>query len=154
MTVEDLARRSGVAASTVRFYARAGLLRPSRDPSNGYRRFDEDDVRRLNFIVRAKQLAFSLPEIKRIMNTAERGFPSSPAVRTIVERRVEENRRRIDELVALQAQVERTLAAWESRPDAAPDARSLGDLIDSLSLFGGPHEAASLGRPERRLRSA
>lgn len=54
--ISQLAERSGVPATTLRFYEDAGLLRAERTPS-GYRIYGEDAVDRLAFISSAKLLA-------------------------------------------------------------------------------------------------
>jgi MerR family transcriptional regulator, copper efflux regulator len=61
--VAELAARAGVAASTVRFYERAGLLSPARRAGNGYRVFDEPALEELAFIQRAKAIGMSLEDI-------------------------------------------------------------------------------------------
>ncbi|MDA1049458.1 MAG: heavy metal-responsive transcriptional regulator [Planctomycetota bacterium] len=67
-TVGQLAKRAGVGVETVRFYERKGLLAvPERKPS-GYRQYDEEVVDRLRFIKRAKELGFTLNEIKELLS--------------------------------------------------------------------------------------
>jgi len=63
LRVAALAGRAGVAASTVRFYERAGLLSPARRAENGYRVFDESALEELAFIQRAKAIGMSLEDI-------------------------------------------------------------------------------------------
>lgn len=63
LRVAELADRAGVAASTVRFYERAGLLSPARRAENGYRLFDESALEELAFIQRAKAIGMSLEDI-------------------------------------------------------------------------------------------
>jgi Predicted transcriptional regulators len=63
LRVAELATRAGVAASTVRFYERAGLLSPARRAVNGYRIFDESALEELAFIQRAKAIGMSLEDI-------------------------------------------------------------------------------------------
>jgi DNA-binding transcriptional MerR regulator len=63
LRVAELAARAGVAASTVRFYERAGLLSPARRAMNGYRMFDESALEELAFIQRAKAIGMSLEDI-------------------------------------------------------------------------------------------
>ena len=68
LTIGQLARNGGVGVETVRFYERKGLLaEPDRRPS-GYRQYDEDVVDRLRFIKRAKELGFTLNEIKELLS--------------------------------------------------------------------------------------
>lgn len=68
LTIGQVAHRSGVGIETVRFYEREGLLaRPKRSVS-GYRQFDEEVIVRLQFIRRAKELGFTLNEIKELLS--------------------------------------------------------------------------------------
>ena len=68
LTIGQLARRADVGVETVRFYEREGLLEePARRPS-GYRQYDEGVVDRLRFIRRAKQLGFTLKEIRELLS--------------------------------------------------------------------------------------
>ena len=68
LMIGQLARRAEVGVETVRFYEREGLLEePARRPS-GYRQYDEGVVDRLRFIRRAKQLGFTLKEIRELLS--------------------------------------------------------------------------------------
>jgi len=68
LTVGQLAKSAGVGVETVRFYERKGLLaEPDRKPS-GYRHYDDEVVKRLRFIKRAKELGFTLNEIKELLS--------------------------------------------------------------------------------------
>ena len=73
MRVGDLAARTNVSRSRIRFYESSGILPiPLRD-ANGYRRFDEQAVSILQFVERAQSLGFSLQEIGRHLHTAVTG---------------------------------------------------------------------------------
>ena len=62
-----LARATGCNLETIRYYESIGVMPdPPRDP-NGYRRYGEDHVRRLRFITRARDLGFSLEEIRALL---------------------------------------------------------------------------------------
>jgi len=67
LRVAELAAHAGVAASTVRFYERAGLLSPARRAVNGYRIFDESALEELAFIQRAKAIGMSLEDIANLV---------------------------------------------------------------------------------------
>jgi MerR family mercuric resistance operon transcriptional regulator len=67
LTIGQLARRAGVGVETVRFYERQGLLEEPSRRESGYRQYAEDVVARLRFIKRAKELGFSLKEIKELL---------------------------------------------------------------------------------------
>jgi MerR family transcriptional regulator, copper efflux regulator len=68
LTIGQVSRISGIGIETVRFYEREGLLhRPVRSPSSGYRLYDDGVLARLEFIRRAKELGFTLHEIKELL---------------------------------------------------------------------------------------
>lgn len=77
LTIGRVARRAGVGVETVRFYERRGLLKNPPRKLSGYREYDEDVVARLRFIRRAKQLGFTLKEIKELLSL--RHEPQTPA---------------------------------------------------------------------------
>jgi MerR family redox-sensitive transcriptional activator SoxR len=62
LTIAEVARRSGVAASALRFYEQKGLIRSERTGS-GHRRFPRAALRRVAFIVFAQRVGLSLEEI-------------------------------------------------------------------------------------------
>lgn len=67
MKIGEVAKQSNVGIETIRYYEREGLLpEPERRPS-GYRQYDESVVSRLTFIRRAKELGFTLAEIKELV---------------------------------------------------------------------------------------
>ena len=62
LTISEVARRSGVAASALRFYEQRGLIRSERTGS-GHRRFARAVLRRVAFIVFAQRVGLSLEEV-------------------------------------------------------------------------------------------
>jgi MerR family transcriptional regulator, redox-sensitive transcriptional activator SoxR len=64
LTIGEVARRSGVAASALRFYEERGLIGSERSGS-GHRRYRRPVLRRIAFIVFAQRIGLSLDEIKR-----------------------------------------------------------------------------------------
>lgn len=68
LTIGKVAERAGVGIETIRFYEREGLLDVPTRTASGYRQFDEDVVKRLIFISRAKELGFTLKEIKELFS--------------------------------------------------------------------------------------
>lgn len=132
MMVNQLAERTATPPHVVRYYSRIGLLRPERDPDNGYKRFDTSDVARLRFIRRAKSLGFTLGEIAEILDHATAGESPCPRVREIITARIEENRRQLEEMAALQSRMEAALERWRAMPDAEPDGHTVCHLIESV----------------------
>lgn len=60
--IGDLARRTGLSVSAIRFYEARGLIHPLRN-SGGQRRFARSDIRRLSFILIAQQIGLTLEDI-------------------------------------------------------------------------------------------
>jgi MerR family Zn(II)-responsive transcriptional regulator of zntA len=133
MKVRELALRSGVLDHVVRYYTRIGLLKPARSPRNRYKQYSDSDVLRLHFIRQAKSLGYTLSEIARIFKEASRGKSPCPLVRQIIEHRIEENGRKLNELAALQKRMKRALGEWAKLPDGMPDGESVCYLIESAA---------------------
>ena len=71
MKIGELARRGGVSVQTIRYYERYGLLQsPQRKPSR-YRIYSDKDIYQLRFIRQAKDLGFSLEEIRHLFQLRE-----------------------------------------------------------------------------------
>lgn len=71
LSIGEVAKRSGVGIETVRYYEREGLLSEPERKASGYRQYDPEAVRLLKFIRRAKQLGFTLKEIKSLLTLRE-----------------------------------------------------------------------------------
>ncbi len=74
LSIGDLARRTGLSVSAIRFYETKGLIAPMRN-KGGQRRFARADLRRLSFIMIAQQLGFSLETIKAQLARLPEGRP-------------------------------------------------------------------------------
>ncbi|MDB2368959.1 redox-sensitive transcriptional activator SoxR [Octadecabacter sp.] len=62
LTIGDLADRTGLAVSAIRFYETHGIVHPVRN-AGGHRRYGKPDLRRLSFAMIAQRLGFSLADI-------------------------------------------------------------------------------------------
>lgn len=131
-TVNELATRADAPPQVVRYYARIGLLKPRRQQENGYRLFGKQDAQRLRFIRMAKQLGFTLSEIRQITEQADKGESPCCEVRNIIQQRIQENYAKIDAMVKLQDRMESALELWESMPDGIPDDLHVCHLIESF----------------------
>jgi MerR family mercuric resistance operon transcriptional regulator len=68
LTIGQVARRAGFGIETVRFYERKGLIDEPPRRTSGYRQYPASVISRLRFIKRAKDLGFSLREIKELLS--------------------------------------------------------------------------------------
>ena len=103
MMIGEVARRSGVAATTLRYYEQIGLLRAA-DRVGGQRRYDESALARLEVIRMCKIAGFALEEIAVLFADDE---PGRPASRALAEAKLAE----IDSQMALLAQA-RQVVEW------------------------------------------
>ena len=72
LSIGQVATRTGMSVSAIRFYEEAGLVSPDRN-LGGQRRFLRSDIRRLSFILIAQQLGFSLDEIRTRLESLPQG---------------------------------------------------------------------------------
>jgi MerR family transcriptional regulator, mercuric resistance operon regulatory protein len=71
IAIGELSRRTASNIETIRYYERIGLLPKARREGGGrYRRYDADDIARLRFIRRARQLGFTLDDVRTLMRLA------------------------------------------------------------------------------------
>ena len=70
IAIGELSRRTQCNIETIRYYERIGLLPKPRRIGGRYRRYDGEDVGRLRFIRRARELGFTLDEVRELMRLA------------------------------------------------------------------------------------
>jgi len=133
LTVSQLAKQLSISADTVRHYVRSGLINPERDPSNGYKRFHSEDVKRLHFILQAKSLGFSLADIQTIIDQASFGESPCPQVRIIMGARLKETAAKIAKMQATYKQMQEAMARWQTQPDCTPTGEHICHLIEGFS---------------------
>jgi len=83
LTVGKVAQLAQVSADTVRYYEKEGLLNPTQKSAAGYRLYNEDAVRRLNFIKHAQHCGLSLAEIRELLELKSRDDSCCVDVRTV-----------------------------------------------------------------------
>ena len=71
LKIGELAKQTGLAVGTLRYYSDLGLLLPSRIGDNGYRYYSKDAGSQVQFIKKAQALGFTLEEIKQILDVRE-----------------------------------------------------------------------------------
>jgi MerR family transcriptional regulator, mercuric resistance operon regulatory protein len=70
ISIGELSRQSDCSVETIRYYERIGLLPKPRRNGGRFRRYGADDVARLKFIRRARQLGFSLEDVRALVSLA------------------------------------------------------------------------------------
>lgn len=100
-TIGALARRSEVAIDTIRFYEREGLLPAPKRRASGYREYDSGAVGRVRFIRRAKDLGFTLDEIRELLALEADRDNGVEGVKRRASQRLQELSERIRQLTAM-----------------------------------------------------
>ncbi len=107
LTVGALAKRFGLARSTLLYYDRLGLLRPASRSAAGYRRYGDAEVRRLELICTYRRAGLSLAAVARALENPGEGLAAA----------LEERLAELDRDMARLREQQRLIAALLQRPD-------------------------------------
>ncbi|MEC3979328.1 MerR family transcriptional regulator [Amycolatopsis sp. H20-H5] len=115
--ISQVTDRTGVPATTLRFYEQAGLL-PAGRSAAGYRLYDDASLDRLAFIASAKGLGLQLEDIAELLSVRQDGacVDLRDKLRPLVSARLTLAQNRVDELTTLSDQLTDTLARLEVLP--------------------------------------
>jgi DNA-binding transcriptional MerR regulator len=121
--IGELAERSGLEPTAIRYYERIGLMPvPARNDS-GYRDYDEDAAARLGFIRAAQTVGLTLGEIRETLAFRDRGEAPCRHVAALIERNAADLGQRIATLQAMQRDLERLAKkARAVSPEDVPEA--------------------------------
>lgn len=115
LTIGKVAKCAAIGVETLRFYQRRGLIDVPPRKDSRYREYPADTVGRVRFIKRAKELGFSLREIKEL--TALRVAPGVPCtrVRKRAEAKIADIEERIRSLQRMKRSLQKLAAACEGK---------------------------------------
>jgi DNA-binding transcriptional MerR regulator len=106
LTIGKLAGATGTKVETIRYYEQIGLLpAPARSAAN-YRTYEAAHLRRLSFIRRARDLGFSIDQVRELMGLADRRDQSCIAVDVIANQHRDAITQKITDLTALAAELD------------------------------------------------
>jgi Cu(I)-responsive transcriptional regulator len=106
MNIGELARAAETKAETIRYYERIGLMpKPARTAGN-YRDYSATHVSRLTFTRRARDLGFSIEEIRALLDLADHKEQSCEAVDAIAREHLADVKRKLADLSALRRELE------------------------------------------------
>ena len=101
--IGELSRRTGCNIVTIRYYEQIALLPAPARSAGRYRVYDTADVRRLAFIRRARELGFTLDEVRTLLSlSADDGQDTCANVREVAERHLADVRAKIGDLQAME----------------------------------------------------
>jgi len=115
MKIGEVAKQSEVGIETIRYYEREGLLaEPQRKPS-GYRQYDGSVIARLQFIRRAKELGFTLAEIKELLGLWFEANTRCEHVRQRAGQKITDIEEKISSLKKMKQMLKKVICECESR---------------------------------------
>lgn len=86
-TIQQMAAKTGLTAYTLRYYEDIALLEPIARANNGHRRYSEQDVRRIELLLRLRKTGASLDEMRHFINLYREGSATAGLRRELLESR-------------------------------------------------------------------
>jgi MerR family mercuric resistance operon transcriptional regulator len=112
----NLAQRSGVNSETVRYYEKIALLPTPDRSAGGHRVYQEDDLQRLCFIRRCREMGISLEEIRGLLSLVDGQQVSCERVKCIADEHLQDIKKKISDLEKMEKTL-RTLSSSCSGDD-------------------------------------
>lgn len=107
MRIGDLARVTGIKAETIRFFEKEGLLPTPARTGGNYRQYEPAHAIRLSFIKRARELGFTLLEVRQFLSLADDSSDQSHLQAELIDAHLEQVDERINDLTSLRARLVR-----------------------------------------------
>ena len=128
LTIGQAAKLSGVGVETIRFYERQGLIEQPPKTDNGFRRYPPETVRKIRFIRRAKEIGFSLREIRELLGFY---FDTQTRCEDVQERA----RIKIADIEARIADLEKMKSALQALVDECGSLDGVCPILERLNCF-------------------
>jgi DNA-binding transcriptional MerR regulator len=111
LTIGQLGQATGTKIETIRYYEKIGLLTAPKRTAGNYRSYAPEHLQRLGFIRRARELGFSIEDVRELLKLAAHGESPCEQVDQFVARHLETTERKIEALTRLRHELRDTLNA-------------------------------------------
>lgn len=128
MKISEASEKTGLPVKTIRYYSDIGLVDPSGRSDAGYRSYDQATLQKLIFIRRAREFGFSIEECHELLGLYSDKARSSADVKKIANRRLEDIRKKQEELKCLHDELSNLVQ--NCRGDDRPDCPIISNLAD------------------------
>lgn len=149
MKIGELAERTGLATSRIRFYERIGLLKAARRQANGYRSYPDDAVLALKLIATGQRAGFSLDELRALLPSDLASWEHGSLLDTL--------RHKVQDIEALQAQLAQSrahlvelIAQIEAKPQDMDCAANARRVLSEMQLVEADSAPAARKAPRRQ----
>lgn len=133
MKIGELAKRTGMAASAIRFYESRGLLKVASRQANGYRDYPPEAVAVLTIISDAQQAGFSLDEIKQLLPADVSSWQHDTLIATL-QRKVADIETLQVRLTQNKAHIQSLIQLIESKPEDMDCKLNAARVIASMGI--------------------
>ena len=114
MRIGELAQATGTKAETIRYYEREGILPYADRTDSNYRDYSKDHLATLTFVRRARELGFSMAQVRELLALSDRDDKPCQDVDRLARSQIDEVQRKIDDLTAMRDELSRMLAACDT----------------------------------------
>ena len=125
LRIGELANLAGCTVKAIRFYEVQGILPPPARSSSGYRLYTERDLKRLQFIQRAKLMGLPLAKVKELVLHLSEEDCACPTIRPQLQQLIREQLKevgaKLDQLALLKEELEGFLAKMRRGRRALPE---------------------------------
>ncbi len=128
ITIGKLSKQTGCNIETIRYYERIGLLFEPPRTSGGYRIYDDDDLKRLNFIRRSRELGFTLKEVRELLGLVDGEDYTCVEVKVITVAHLNDVRKKITDLRNLEGVLKDMVSQCDD--GTVPDCPVIDALFD------------------------
>lgn len=140
MQIGRVSEQTGLSVDAIRFYEKQRLLERPPRTEGGFRLFSADDILRIQFIRRAQQLGFSLPEIRELLVLQRDDGEACSHVRDLLRAKVSMVREKIRELGIMEEQLAKSLRKCERKLKAAGNSHDEGRPVLQAIAHRGSDE--------------
>jgi len=133
LKIGELAKQTDLAVGTIRYYESLGLIEPVERSESGYRYYDREAVKRLQFIKKAQSLQFSLSEIQQVLGIRQEGNPACLLVRDLLKQKIGYLEEQIYRMETLKTELEAYQERWTNRPQDNPCSKELCSMIEEVA---------------------
>jgi MerR family copper efflux transcriptional regulator len=131
MNISTVAAKSGLPAKTIRYYEDINLIHP-KWKANGYRSYSAQDLHKLHFLHRARNLGFPIEQCRQLVSLYDDRGRSSADVKTLTLRHLEEIEAKLVDLRSMKETLETLVKSC--RGDTHPECPILADLASEDEL--------------------
>ena len=124
-----MARATGCNLETIRYYEKIGIMPDPPRSTKGYRSYDDAHVKRLKFVMRSRDLGFSLEEVRGLLGLVDDRSRTCSEVQIIAEDHLTDVQAKIADLQRIERVLSDTVARCTG--DAAPECAVIDALLDA-----------------------